>query len=226
MLTKIFITGTDTGVGKTTIACCLIQSLVSKGMTVAAMKPIASGCVLHEGIWKNDDALKLQEATNVIQSYEQINPIALVDPVAPHIAARNMGVNLSAGEIEKRIVKNYHENADVIIIEGAGGWLLPLNSKEFFSTVVTRLKIPVILVIGLKLGCLNHAMLSYQSITGAGANFLGWVGNCTDQSMYAVSKNISALRELIPSPCFGVLAFSAEKKFYLDAKLLMEHLFQ
>lgn len=209
MKTVLFITGTDTGVGKTQISLSLIEKFNKNGYTTTALKPIASGCKQDKnGAWVNDDALALRDAITEKQPYAKINPFSFKDPIAPHLAAKRENKILSTNCVSQAIKQTLqYQTADVLIIEGAGGWALPLNSEEFYSEVISNLQIPVILVIGIRLGCLNHAILTSQSILSSGALYLGWIANCIDPHMQAQDETIEALKTLIQAPYLGTMPY-------------------
>lgn len=208
MSKTIFVTGTDTGVGKTTISVLLLRKLNRLGYKTFALKPIASGCIADENNnLINEDALALQAAALIVKPYTVVNPIALKEPIAPHLAAKLMGENLSVDLLTKTIISNLQSEADINIIEGVGGWSVPLNEKELFSEVIVNLKIPVILVVAIKLGCLNHAILTYHNILQMKVSLLGWVANCMEQNTLASSENIETLKQWIDAPCLGVVPF-------------------
>ena len=202
MKQAFFITGTDTGVGKTHIACKLIAEYVAQGYKVVGMKPVAAGCELVDGEWVNEDVLKLEAASNVQVPRELINPYSFKEAIAPHIAAENAGVEI---KIEK-IVQAYHQltsMADVIIVEGAGGFLVPLNEKENLADLATALAIPIILVVGIKLGCINHSLLSAEAIKARQLTLHGWVANHIDPEMPFQQENIQTItKQLRLAPMF------------------------
>ncbi len=207
-MNAIFITGTDTGIGKTTVSIVLLKKLNQLGYRTFALKPIASGCSLdRNGCWVNDDAIALQAAASLWRPYEIVNPIALKEPVAPHLAAKLMGETLSAIEVSNIINAAIQSEADINLIEGVGGWSVPLNHRELFSEVIAGLKIPVILVVGIKLGCLNHAILTYHHIVRMKVPFLGWIANCMDSNVLMREENIETLKHWITAPCLGVIPF-------------------
>lgn len=214
MKTVLFITGTDTGVGKTEVSLSLIKAFNQNGYTTAALKPIASGCKQDKnGTWVNEDALALRDATTEKQPYATINPFSFKDPIAPHLAAKRENKTLSIDCISQAIRNTLqHQTADVLIIEGAGGWALPLNSEELYSEVISNLQIPVILVIGIRLGCLNHGILTSQSIVSSGALYLGWIANCIDPLMQAQDETIQALKPLIQAPYLGTMLYQNKSK--------------
>ena len=202
MKQAFFITGTDTGVGKTHIACKLIAEYVAQGYKVVGMKPVAAGCELVDGEWVNEDVLKLEAASNVQAPRELTNPYSFKEAIAPHIAAENAGVEI---KIEK-IVQAYHQltsMADVVVVEGAGGFLVPLNEKENIADLAAALAIPMILVVGIKLGCINHSVLTTEAIKVRKLNFHGWVANHIDPEMPFLQENILAIsKQLQLAPIF------------------------
>ncbi|WP_394174469.1 dethiobiotin synthase [Thalassotalea litorea] len=209
---SIFITATDTDAGKTYVSDKLIRLLVKNNRTVAAFKPISAGCCWRDGEWQNEDALCLKAAANAGQTLSQINPIAFEPPIAPHIAAAQQGVCLSVATV----AKNFHDltphNADICIVEGAGGWRLPLNDSEFLSEFVVQERMPVILVVGMKLGCLNHAILTYQTLMNDGVKVIGWVANqAQPEKMSNHAENVAFLKAAINAPCLGELAYSDDE---------------
>ena len=211
-----FITGTDTGVGKTLIACALLHGLAAQGKRVAGFKPVAAGCD-EDGC--NDDAVRLRAASSMSLTYGQVNPYCLRDAIAPHIAARNEGVRIEL----PRILAAYRQLADlseVVIVEGAGGFMVPLNEKQTSADLAQGLGLPVIIVVGMRLGCLNHALLTAQAIADYRLECAGWVANVLDADMDALQQNIAALRERIAAPLLGVVPYMAEP----DAKVAAGYL--
>ncbi len=202
-----FVTGTDTGVGKTYVAYKLIQQYVAQGYKVVGMKPVAAGCEFVDGEWMNEDVLKLTQASNVKASRELINPYSFKEPIAPHIAAEKAGV-----EIEIEVIKQAFEAlatmADIVIVEGAGGFLVPLNHRQSMADLAVALNIPMILVVGIKLGCINHALLTVEAIKARQLAMHGWVANEVDASMLAISENTASLSQLIQQPKLFSLAYS------------------
>lgn len=189
---KIFITGTDTDIGKTTFACQYLRQLNKQGFKTTALKPIAAGCDYVNGKWLNDDALKLSAACNTQMDYSTVNPIALPKPIAPHLQH-----SISAQSLKEACTPAFEVKADVLIIEGAGGWLCPINKTETLADFVKLVDAEVILVVGIKLGCLNHAQLTERAIQNAGVKYTGWIANCIDPSMGAQDENIEALKILL-----------------------------
>lgn len=218
-----FVTGTDTGVGKTLVSCALLHAFAAKGLRVVGMKPVATGSDEHE---HNEDAIKLRAASNVMASYGQINPYCFPYPVAPHIAARNAGVRIDLS----RILTSYREltsQADVVIVEGVGGFRVPLNERQDSADLAQQMALPVILVAGMRLGCLNHALLTAGAIEAYGLRLAGWVANVPDAGMTALRDNIAALEQRLAAPLLGVIEYQAQPdalaaSAQLDVELLEE----
>lgn len=207
MKQAFFITGTDTGVGKTYVACKLIREYVAQGYKVVGMKPVAAGCEFVDGEWVNEDVLKLTQASNVTVSRELINPYSFNEPIAPHIAAEKAGIEIKI-EVIKQAFDQLLSLADIVIVEGAGGFLVPLNSRQSMADLAAELNIPIILVVGMKLGCINHALLTVEAIKARQLTLHGWVANEADASMLALSENTASLSQLIQQPKLFSLAYS------------------
>jgi len=210
------ITGTDTGVGKTLIGCALLQSHAAQGRRVAGFKPVAAG-VDADGM--NDDAKALLAASNIHLNYEQVNPYCLHEAIAPHIAAKREKIHIEL----LRIVTTYKELAtlaDVVIVEGAGGFRVPLSEMQDTADLAQELKLPVILVVGMRLGCLNHALLTVEAIHTRGLKLAGWVANCVDESMAMRGENIAALQQRIAAPLLGVVPYMKEPDAQVAVGLL------
>ena len=199
-----FITGTDTGVGKTRVSAALLTAFNARGFSTAAMKPIASGCINTPQGLRNDDALVLQQYASLPLTYQQVNPYAFEPAIAPHIAAEQAGQVIDFARI-KHGLDILSAQADVVIVEGVGGWLVPLKRDATIADLAHILGLPVILVVGMRLGCLNHALLSAQSIEQSGLPFIGWVANVIDPAMLCIEENIEALRERIAAPWLGTV---------------------
>ncbi len=213
---SFFITGTDTGVGKTLVSCALLHAFAAQGKRVVGFKPVAAGCDEND---HSDDAQQLRAASNVLASYGQVNPYCFVHPVAPHIAARDSGVRIEMS----RILTSYRELAgqsDEVIVEGAGGFLVPLNEKKSSGDLAQELGLPIILVVGMRLGCLNHALLTMRVIADYGLDCAGWVANVLDAEMPALQQNIDALCERIAAPLLGVIPYQTQA----DARMSAAHL--
>lgn len=214
-----FVAGTDTEVGKTYISSALVRYFASHGLRAVGMKPVASGCELSEhGIWVgqmvNDDVLALYEASNVKPALELINPYHFEPAIAPHIAAQKANVEIDLG----LITRSYHvlaEMADVIVVEGAGGFFVPLNDKQTLADLAVKLNLPVILVVGMRLGCINHALLTIEAIKARGLTLAGWVANRIDPEMPMFAENLASLRQRIAAPCLSVVGWQEKAKFDL-----------
>ena len=204
MTAAVFIAGTDTGIGKTHAACTLLHALRVAGHRACGMKPIASGCMETPDGLRNEDALALQAASSTAPPYALINPVALRDPLSPHLAAAHDGVEISLAPL-RAAFDQLSGNHRKVVVEGVGGWLVPLSPELLASDIAKQWQLPVILVVGLRLGCLNHALLSARMIEADGCRLLGWIGNCIDPAMAALDENLATLRELLPAPCLGVL---------------------
>ena len=201
-----FITGTDTGVGKTVIAAGLIQALTDKGLLIAAMKPVASGGYASASGLRNTDAETLMEAANVDGDYETVNPYVFKPPVAPHLAAESEGINISLNRIRDQFCK-LSDLADYVVVEGIGGWMVPLGPDTTTADLAVQLQLPVIMVIGLRLGCLNHALLTAESIQKAGLRLAGWVASQIDPRFEQQQDNIDALKSRLSAPCLGQIPY-------------------
>lgn len=210
---SFFVTGTDTEVGKTTITSALLQLAKQQGLSTLGLKPIASGCQQEKGQWVNDDALQLMKASSISVPYSDINPIALEPAIAPHIAAEQAGVTVDLGELYQHSLRMQKQAADLLLMEGAGGWLLPLNEQQTLADLCVMLKIPVILVVGMKLGCLNHALLTSHVIRQSGLRLAGWVANQMVPQMEAYDENIKTLVQRLPAPCLGKIPHAKSNPF-------------
>ncbi len=196
-----FVTGTDTGVGKTLISCALLHGFAARSIRAVGMKPVAAGC---DAGGHNEDALQLRAAGNVAAGYGQINPYCFVPAIAPHLAAQRAGATIQFS----RIVQSYRElaaKADVVIVEGAGGFRVPLNDGQDSADLVMELRLPVILVVGMRLGCLNHALLTVDAIAARGLVLAGWVANVLDAEMPVLQQNIGTLQQRIAAPLLGIV---------------------
>ncbi|BCJ04758.1 dethiobiotin synthase [Pseudomonas mosselii] len=198
-----FIAGTDTDVGKTTIAAGLLHAARQLGLSTLAAKPVASGCVVTAKGLRNSDALALIDESSVKLSYEAVNPFAFEPAIAPHVAAREAGVALSVPALRDAMQQVLAQNADFTLIEGAGGWRVPLSDHANLSDLAIALKLPVILVVGVRLGCINHALLSAEAIARDGLQLAGWVANIVDPRTSRLEENLSSLAERLPAPCLG-----------------------
>ena len=202
MARGFFVTGTDTGVGKTTFAVALIHALRQRGLNVAAMKPVAAGCEEAKGQLKNDDVIALSAAANVKAHPQLINPYAFIPPIAPHIAAARTGVAIEFDKI-KAAYAALSAQAEVVVVEGVGGFRVPLGAHLDTADMAHALDLPIILVVGVRLGCLNHALLTAEAIEHRGLKWAGWVANILEPNMDALDENIAELEMRLPSPCLG-----------------------
>lgn len=223
---KVFIAGTDTDVGKTLVSVALLRLAREKNFTTAAIKPIAAGCKKSAEGLRNDDALALQSIITAPLLYGEINPIALEPAIAPHIAANNIHCEITAKYLADKCDQIFQKNNDFTLVEGAGGWSVPLNDSETLADLAKLLKIPVVLVVGLKLGCINHALLTFNAIKIDGLVINGWVANQVDKNMASVNENIETLTQRLPCPFLGHIPFlhspsAVNASKYLDINKLL-----
>jgi dethiobiotin synthetase len=211
-----FVTGTDTGVGKTLISCAMLHAFAARGKLVVGMKPVAAGCNAER---RNEDALQLMASGNATTVYEHINPYCFLQPIAPHIAARLDGVEIQFAHIVESY-KKLDALADVVIVEGAGGLLVPLNEQRDNADLVRELGLPVIMVTGVRLGCLNHALLTVEAIAARGLTLSAWVANIVDADMPFAEENILSLQQRIAAPMLGVVPYLPQADARIVAGLL------
>ena len=205
---SLYVTGTDTGIGKTLASCALLHALRRHGLRAVGMKPVASGCERIDGEWKNADALALLDAGDPRVDYADVNPFALEHPLAPELAARDAGIEVALPPILDAHAR-LAARADALIVEGVGGWAAPLSATLMQADLVRALQLPVLLVVGLRLGCLNHALLSARAIAADGLHLAGWIASHVDPAMERVEDNLAMLRERMPAMCWGVLPHAA-----------------
>ncbi|MBL8297444.1 MAG: dethiobiotin synthase [Rhodanobacteraceae bacterium] len=210
MTRGVFITGTDTGIGKTQVSVALLHALAAAGVRAVGMKPVASGCEWLDGRWSNEDARALIAASAHAPAYEQCNPYALRDAVAPHLAAAAQGIAIELDPLQAAYAA-LAATADCVVVEGAGGWDVPLGPQWMQADIPRRLQLPVILVVGLRLGCINHALLSARAIRSDGCTLLGWIGNAIDATQPLQSANVATLRERLAAPCLGLVGHGSDK---------------
>jgi len=220
-----FITGTDTGVGKTLVATGLLNSFARRGDRVIGMKPVASGCPATPAGLRHDDAIALLNASSVQAEYAEVNPYAFAPAVAPHLAAEAAGVEISLEKIHACFTR-LCALADTVVVEGIGGWRVPLGAGLTTVDLAVSLNLPVILVVGMRLGCLNHALLTAEDIRHSGLKLAGWVANQIDPVMELLQENIAALQQRISAPLLGVIPFNKTKSTetridYLNIPLLL-----
>lgn len=208
-----FVTGTDTGVGKTTVSCALLHGFARQGNTVVGMKPVAAG--RENGVWQ--DVVHLQQASNMIASPSLVNPYALTAPIAPHIAAAQEGIRIELTVI-RQAFDALQAQAEIVIVEGVGGFLVPLNDAQDTGDLAKLLGLPVILVVGMRLGCLNHTLLSAHAIQAKGLALAGWVANQLEPDMAYLMENIDTLGTRLPCPLLGMLPYQppASAQFFAD----------
>ncbi|MDD1013675.1 dethiobiotin synthase [Pseudomonas rubra] len=198
-----FIAGTDTDVGKTTIAAGLLHAARQAGLSTLGAKPVASGCEVSSKGLRNADALALIDESSLKLPYEQINPFAFAPAIAPHLAAREAGIALSVQSLLAPMREVLAKGADFTLIEGAGGWRVPLSDEANLSELAVALKLPVILVVGVRLGCINHALLTAEAIARDGLQLAGWVANIIEPRTSRLEENLASLAERLPAPCLG-----------------------
>ena len=196
MAAGLFVTGTDTGVGKTVVSRLIVRSLATAGVRVAVMKPVAAGSVMTGQGARSEDALGLIADSNVEMPYEVVNPYCLDAPVAPHLAARALGITVELPRIQHHF-SALAAAADYVIVEGAGGWLAPLNECECVADLAVALNLPVLLVVGLRLGCLNHALLTVAAVRQRRLHLAAWIGNQIDPDFAYMKENLLTLEQHI-----------------------------
>jgi dethiobiotin synthetase len=204
-----FVAGTDTGVGKTAVSCGLLAAAAEAGLRTAAVKPVAAGC---DDNGYNEDALYLQSAMTEDLDYSQVNPVALKAAIAPHIAAGLEGKRMQASRLAGLCRGVMLGEADFVLIEGAGGWRVPINPRETLADLAVELQLGVILVVGMRLGCINHALLTAEAIRRDGLPLAGWVANQCGPRMDNHSENLETLRQLLPAPLLGDVPFLPDWK--------------
>ena len=221
MTTGFFITGTDTGIGKTRVSCAMLRAFSAQGKRVVGMKPVAAGC--ENGQW--EDVEQLFAASNINISRQQLNPYAFNPPISPHIAANQANIAIDLTVIRQAYHTLCH-HADVVIVEGVGGFLAPLNANQDGADLAQILNLPVVIVVGMRLGCLNHALLTMAAIKASHLPLAGWVANCMDPEMMVVDENIATLVQRMECPLLGVVPFGQamqqhQSNSFLDIAKLM-----
>ena len=220
MSRAFFIAGTDTDVGKTTIAAGLLNAARQSGLSTLAGKPVASGCSVTSGGLRNPDALALMAESSIALGYDEVNPFAFEPAIAPHLAAREAGIALTVQALLGPMRLVLARNADFTLIEGAGGWRVPLADQANLSDLAIGLQLPVILVVGVRLGCISHALLTAEAIAADGLQLAGWVANIIDPKTSRLEENLATLAERIPAPCLG----RVPKLKVVTAEAVAEHL--
>ncbi|MEH6593372.1 MAG: dethiobiotin synthase [Halioglobus sp.] len=212
-----FVTGTDTDVGKTAISCALIAAANARGLRTAAVKPVAAGC---DEMGRNSDALLLQAMMSEPLPYEQVNPVALRSAIAPHLAAQQEGKRIEASRLAGFCRGVMMGPADFVLIEGAGGWRVPINSRETLAQLAVELQVDVILVVAMRLGCINHALMTAEAIARDGLKLAGWVANSPAERMDSYEGNLATLQRWLPAPLIGEVDYMTPYNPELAAKSL------
>ena len=205
---SLYVTGTDTGVGKTVASAALLRRLQAAGLRAVGMKPVASGCERTADGWRNDDALRLQAASDPRPAYDDINPYALEAATAPQLAARAMGVRVELAPLLDAHAR-LSAQCEVVVVEGVGGWAAPLDDGLDQYELPRALTLPVVLVVGLRLGCLSHARLTARAVAADGIELIGWIGSSVDPDFAERDEYVELLRAALPAPCLGVLPHAA-----------------
>lgn len=217
MQLKLFITGTDTNVGKTYISAGILAAFNQLGWSTLGIKPVASGCQPN-----NDDTHTHQQHSSVKLSTAEISPFTFEPPIAPHIAAQQIGCTLSVSEINQKLRPTLECPANISVIEGCGGWHTPLNALETMADFVITNQFKVILVVGMRLGCINHTLLTFRAMLQEGAHMIGWIANCVDPDMKNLDENIATLKEWLPIPCLGIVQHGSRAEHAIDVKWMMD----
>ena len=227
---SFFVAGTDTEIGKTLVSCALLHGFARENLRAAAMKPIASGAVEREGMLHNEDADQLDAAATVALPPGIRTPFMMREPIAPHIAAAREGIALDIGRIvdAHRVASTL---ADVVVVEGVGGFRVPLDDTHDTADLAVALNLPVVLVVGMRLGCISHALLTAEAIASRGLTLAGWVANRVDPDMLYPDENIRSIQQRIDAPLLGVIPHlaagstqAARAADHLDARLLLDTL--
>jgi len=202
-----YVTGTDTGIGKTVASAALLHALRARGLRAVGMKPVASGCEATASGWHNEDALALLAASDPQPDYRELNPYALPAPLAPELAAREAGITIELPTLVGAFAR-LQTMADTVVVEGVGGWAAPLAADLDQADLVRALRLPVVLVVGMRLGCINHARLSARAIADDGFELVGWIANHVDPDMQRQDENFQMLCQRLPAPCWGRLPYA------------------
>ncbi|MEY3785627.1 MAG: ATP-dependent dethiobiotin synthetase BioD [Pseudomonadota bacterium] len=212
---SFFITGTDTNIGKTAITCSLIAKCIEEGFRAGGMKPVAAGCHIENGYMISDDVKKIIEVSNVDLNIKEINPYSFEPPIAPHISFKSNEIDIN---LIKKYLRSFENKMDYLFIEGVGGYAVPLTKTFTTADLVENLDIPVILGVGMKLGCINHALLTVESILNKKQKLCGWVANRIDGDMQAYEENFFFLKEKIKAPCLGEVPYFKDFDPYKASK--------
>lgn len=219
------VTGTDTGIGKTLATCALILRLAQQGLAVAGMKPVAAGTLLHDGKWHNEDTDAIIRTANISLPPEKVTPYLLQEAASPHISAQLEKTTVSWPRI-RDCYAEISQQADAVIVEGVGGFMAPLSAHDTVADLAVQFGLPIVLVVGLRLGCLNHALLTTESILSRNLRLAGWIANCIDPAMQHGEENIALLEQRIPAPRLATIPYIrnasiAKAANYLDLSTLL-----
>lgn len=216
----LFITGTDTGVGKSLVACALLHAYAARGLRVIGMKPVAAGGAFVNGAWVNEDVAQLLAASNVRAPLEAVNPYCFEQAIAPHIAASINKKTININKLQDSCAR-LSVLADMVVVEGAGGFCVPLNDHESSADLARALALPVVLVVGMRLGCLNHALLTAEAIRARGLTLTGWVANHIDAAMPQADANVASLEARLNAPLIARIAYSTMPDAVAAARLML-----
>jgi dethiobiotin synthetase len=216
-----FVTGTDTGVGKTLISSALVHHFAISGYSAVGLKPVAAGCAWSDGRLLSEDVVQLRAASNVVLPLEVTNPYAFEPPLAPHVAAEMAGQSIEMAPILQAFAQAAAV-ADAVVVEGVGGFRVPLNAQEDTADLAAELGLPVILVVGMRLGCLSHALLTVESIKARNLKLAGWIANTIDPQMTAFKENLQSLEKRIPATCLGVVSYQQQPDFVAVESVLRQ----
>ncbi len=216
----LFITGTDTGVGKSLVACALLHAYAARGLRVIGMKPVAAGAAFVNGAWVNEDVAQLLAASNVRAPLEAVNPYCFEQAIAPHIAASINKKTININKLQDSCAR-LSVLADIVMVEGAGGFCVPLNDHESSADLARALALPVVLVVGMRLGCLNHALLTAEAIRARGLTLTGWVANHIDAAMPQADANVASLEARLNAPLIARIAYSTMPDAVAAARLML-----
>lgn len=216
-----FVTGTDTGVGKTCVSSALLLKLNQQGKKAAGMKPVASGCDKTPDGLRNADAESLIKYSGIKLNYADVNPYAFEAAIAPHLAAEKMGESISL-DIILAAYEQLSRQVNCVVVEGVGGWQVPLSHNETMEDLAIRMNLPVIMVVGIRLGCINHALLTYQAIKASGLECCAWIANQIDPQMSCMEENITAIHDRLDIPCWGVIPWGSD----VSAESIVDKLIQ
>lgn len=221
MRSRIFIAGTDTNIGKTYISAGLLSAFNRLGYKTLGIKPVASGCQNIDGSLFNDDTLILQQHSSITLPHDILTPFAFEPPIAPHIAAEISNAHLTVAQLNEKCRPALEHESDISIIEGCGGWYVPLNQTETMADFVIANQFKVILVAGIRLGCINHTLLTYRAMMQDGADVIGWIANCIDPNMDNQADNIISLQQRLPIPCLGIVDYGKPPENVIETHLLI-----